>query len=137
MVFLRSMITLMAAAQAAWEAAGGAGAKAGAVARAGAKAGAAPNPADPYMTAVAYFNALRELGSARRIVEDEIGARLLSCSERKRLDEATGLFADRQIAFEPVELTSRLGTADVADAKRKLASTSPRTSVLMWRWPRT
>ena len=124
-VFLRSMITLMAAAQAAWEAAGGAGAKtgakAGAVARAGAKIGAAPNPADPYMTAVAYFNALRELGSARRIVEDEIGARLLSCSERKRLDEATGLFADRQIAFEPVELTSRVGTADVADAKRKLA----------------
>ena len=85
------------------------------------KTGAAPNPADPYMTAVAYFNALRELGSARRIVEDEIGARLLSCSERKRLDEATGLFADRQIAFEPVELTSRVGTADVADAKRKLA----------------
>ena len=120
-VFLRSMITLMAAAQAAWEAAGGAGARAGAVARAGAKTGAAPNPADPYMTAVAYFNALRELGSARRIVEDEIGARLLSCSERKRLDEATGLFADRQIAFEPVELTSRVGTADVADAKRKLA----------------
>ena len=120
-VFLRSMITLMAAAQAAWEAAGGVGAKAGAVARAGAKTGAAPNPADPYMTAVAYFNALRELGSARRIVEDEIGARLLSCSERKRLDEATGLFADRQIAFEPVELTSRVGTADVADAKRRLA----------------
>ena len=112
-VFLRSMITLMAAAQAAWEVAGGAGAVA--------RAGAAPNPADPYMTAVAYFNALRELGSARRIVEDEIGARLLSCSERKRLGEATGLFADRQIAFEPVELTSRVGTADVADAKRRLA----------------
>ena len=181
-VFLRSMITLMAAAQAAWEAAGGvggagirtgagsraeagvrpriksdagagvrpgaragtrsdaeagagAGAKSGAGAgagsgvrprtrsdaRPGARPGAAPNPADPYMTAVAYFNALRELGSARRIVEDEIGARLLSCSERKRLDEATGLFADRQIAFEPVELTSRVGTADVAEAKRRLA----------------
>ena len=156
-VFLRSMITLMAAAQAAWEAAGGAGARirpgAGTGARSGAEAGAgagakpsasagagsgakprtrsnagtgvgpgaAPNPADPYMTAVAYFNALRELGSARRIVEDEIGARLLSCSERKRLDEATGLFADRQIAFEPVELTSRVGTADVAEAKRRLA----------------
>ena len=174
-VFLRSMITLMAAAQAAWEAAGGSGsgfaagtetvagsrigarsatsaaarsragatsgftvgpgAKAGsragsmaatksgsrATAAAGFGSGSAPNPADPYMTAVAYFNALRELGSARRIVEDEIGARLLSCSERRRLDEATGLFADRQIAFEPVELTSRVGTADVADAKRRLA----------------
>ena len=178
-VFLRSMITLMAAAQAAWEAAGGAGSgfaagtetvagsrigarsvarsgvaaksgfaagaesrtgarsatsaaarsRAGAATRSGSRAraaaglgfGAASNPADPYMTAVAYFNALRELGSARRIVEDEIGARLLSCSERRRLDEATGLFADRQIAFEPVELTSRVGTADVADAKRRLA----------------
>ena len=174
-VFLRSMITLMAAAQAAWEAAGGAGsgfaagtetvagsrtgarsvARSGVAAKSGFAAGAetvagagsrtgarsatsaaarsragaatrsgsgsAPNPADPYMTAVAYFNALRELGSARRIVEDEIGARLLSCSERRRLDEATGLFADRQIAFEPVELTSRVGTADVADARRRLA----------------
>ena len=121
-VFLRSMITLMAAAQAAWEAAGGVGgAGTGIRAGAGPRPGTAPNPADPYMTAVAYFNALRELGSARRIVEDEIGARLLSCSERKRLDEATGLFADRQIAFEPVELTSRVGTADVAEAKRRLA----------------
>ena len=30
------------------------------------------NPADPYMTALCYFNALRELGGARRIVEDEV-----------------------------------------------------------------
>lgn len=106
-VFLRSVITLMAAAQAAWEAA--------------AVAGNDPNPADPYMTVVAYFNALRELGSARRIVEDEISARLQTYSDRKRLDEATSLFAKRNIAFEPIELTSRVGTAEVADAKRKLA----------------
>ena len=105
-VFLRSMITLMAAAQAGWDAAG---------------PGGGSNPADPYMTAVAYFNALRELGSARRIVEDEIGARLSSYAERKRPGETAGLFADRRIAFEPVELTSRVGTADVADAKRRLA----------------
>jgi hypothetical protein len=32
----------------------------------------AANPADPYMTALCYFNALRELGGARRIVEDEV-----------------------------------------------------------------
>ena len=105
-IFLRSMITLMAAAKAAWEAAA---------------EGPGPNPADPYMTAVAYFNALRELGSARRIVEDEIGSRLQTYAGHKRLDEAAGLFADRQIAFEPVELNSRVGTADVADAKRRLA----------------
>ncbi len=105
-VFLRSTITLMAAAQAAWEAA--------------AKQGGG-NPADPYMTAVAYFNALRELGSARRIVEDEIGSRLPTYGDHKRTDEADGPFANRQIAFEPVELTSRVGTAQVADAKRRLA----------------
>ena len=96
----------MAAAQAAWNAA----AKGGGI-----------NPADPYMTVVAYFNALRELGSARRIVEDEIGLRLLTYAGRKRLDDATGLFADRKIAFEPVELTSRVGTASVAEAKRRLS----------------
>ncbi len=105
-VFLRSAIALMAAAQAAWESGA---------------AGAGANPADPYMTVVAYFNALRELGSARRIVEDEIGSRLLTYSNRKRLDETAGPFADRRIAFEPVELTSRVGTANVAEAKRRLA----------------
>ena len=104
-VFLRSMTTLMAAAHAVW------------------KAGSAiqSNPADPFMTAVSYFNALRELGSARRIVEDEVSARLLTYEGRKRLGETVGLFANRQIGVEPVELTSRVGTASVAEAKRKLA----------------
>ena len=32
----------------------------------------AENPADPYMTLLGYFNSLRELGGARRIVEDEV-----------------------------------------------------------------
>ena len=53
--------------------------------------------------------------------EDEISARLLTYADRKRLDETVGLFVNRRIAFEPVELTSRVGTADVANAKRKLA----------------
>ena len=105
-IFLRSTITLMAAAQAAWNTA----AKGGGI-----------NPADPYMTVVAYFNALRELGSARRIVEDEVGSRLQTYSGHQRLDDAAGMFADRQIAFEPVELTSRVGTAKVAEAKRRLS----------------
>ena len=30
------------------------------------------NPADPYMTVLGYFNALRELGGARRILEEEV-----------------------------------------------------------------
>ena len=104
-IFLRCMTTLMAASQAAWNAGGSTD----------------PNPADPYMTAVAYFNSLRELGSARRIAEDEINSRLLTYSERKRLGESEGLFDNRSISLEPVELTSRIDTAKVADAKRKLA----------------
>ena len=105
-VFLKSMITLMAAAQLAWEAA---------------EERVESNPADPYMTVVAYFNALRELGSARRITEDEVRSRLLNYHGRTRLDEPTGLFVNRQIGLEPVELTSRVGTAKVAEAKRKLS----------------
>ena len=90
-IFLRCMTTVMAAAQAAWNAADGS---------------VTPNPADPYMTAVAYFNALRELGSARRIVEDEVNTRLLTYAGRKRVGDADGLFDNRTIALEPVELTS-------------------------------
>ena len=104
-VFLRATTTLMAAAKAA----------------AGlADPSSNPNPSDPYLTTVAYFNALRELGSARRIVEDEISSRLLTYSQRKRLYESRGMFSDRQISVEPVELTSRVGTAQVAEAKRRL-----------------
>jgi hypothetical protein len=34
-----------------------------------------PNAADPYLTLVGYFNALRELGAMRRVVEDEVPQR--------------------------------------------------------------
>jgi len=54
--------------------------------------GQTPNPVDPYMTLVGYFNSLRELGGARRIVEDEIRNRLADYSRRKRVGEAEGLF---------------------------------------------
>jgi hypothetical protein len=79
------------------------------------------NPADPYMTLVGYYNALRELGGARRLIEDEVRNRLVGYSSRKRQGEAEGLFANRQIDYEPVELTSRESTARVSEAKRRLA----------------
>lgn len=60
--------------------------------------------ADAWMTLVGYFNAIRELGGTRRIVEDEISSRL------KRMDER-GL-ANRFInAIE--ELTSRKSATDI------------------------
>ena len=42
------------------------------------------NPADPYMTLLGYFNSLRELGGARRLIEDEVRNRLAGYSDRKR-----------------------------------------------------
>ena len=100
LVFLRALTTLLAAAQ-----------------QADAKD---PAAADPYMTAVCYFNALRELGGARRIVEDEVRARLRGYgTERRRRDPVDQPFADRAMR-EPMELTSRVTTDKVADAKRRL-----------------
>ncbi len=81
------------------------------------------NPADPYMTALCYFNALRELGASRRIVEDEVANNLRSWP-LKRLRDGEDIsgspFASRNIAA-PEELTSRLSTDLVARAKGRLA----------------
>lgn len=81
------------------------------------------NPADPYVTLLGYFNSLRELGGSRRITEDEVRSRLQQYHQRRRLDPEDKLFQKRTIAYEPVELTSRVSTNKVADAKRKLALT--------------
>lgn len=78
------------------------------------------NPADPYMTLLGYFNSLRELGGARRLVEDEVRTKLTGLGIRRRVDEEDGLFENRTIAYEVVELTSRVSTDKVSDAKRRL-----------------
>ena len=79
-----------------------------------------PNPVDPYMTLLGYFNSLRELGGSRRIVEDEVTSRLRVYDRRRRVAEASGAFAARSIG-EVVELTSRETTAKVSLAKHRLA----------------
>ena len=100
LIFLRVLTTLLAAAHA--EAAFGA-------------------DADAYETALCYFNALRELGGARRIVEDEVRVRLAAYgAERRRLKPTDAPFADRRLR-EPLELTSRVSTDQVAEAKERLA----------------
>jgi hypothetical protein len=97
---------LLAAANAAYAAGGGAEAEA--------------NPADPYMTALCYFNALRELGGARRIVEDEVRERVGRYgSKRRRVEPPNPVLVDRLIG-DPLELTSRVSTDDVAKAKARL-----------------
>jgi hypothetical protein len=83
----------------------------------------ASNPADPYMTLLGYFNSLRELGGARRLIEDEVRTQLTNRGIRKRVGEATGSFVDRTIAYEAIELTSRISTNKVSEAKRRLEQT--------------
>ena len=78
------------------------------------------NPADPYMTVLGYFNSLRELGGARRILEEEVQNTIKSYGIRKRLGEDRGLFQDRKNFSEVVELTSRVPTNKVAEARRRL-----------------
>ena len=108
LVFLRALTTLLSAAQAAYDQA------------ASTVVPGKSNPADPYMTALCYFNALRELGGARRIVEDEVRDRVSRYgTQRCRAEPPDVVFADRQIKA-PMELTSRESTDKVADAKQRL-----------------
>ena len=78
------------------------------------------NPADPYMTVLGYFNSLRELGGARRILEEEVQNTVGRYGERRRIGERRGLFQNRVVGTEVVELTSRVSTDKVAEARRRL-----------------
>lgn len=78
--------------------------------------------ADAYLTLVGYFNALRELGGMRRLVEDDVRQQ---AGERSKRVPAGGLelnpwMVDRPIA-EPLELTSRVPTGKITETKARLA----------------
>jgi hypothetical protein len=50
-----------------------------------------------------------------------VRTRLATYAQRRRAGEEVGSFANRTIAYDVVELTSRVDTDKVADAKRRLA----------------
>ena len=102
----RVLLALMGAAAHAWHEAGG--------------DRNSRNPADPYMTALAYFNSLRELGGARRIMEEEVSTTITRYGARRRIGETHRLFRDRTTFSEVLELTSRVSTDKVAEARRRL-----------------
>jgi hypothetical protein len=107
-ILLRSALALLAAGETAYLQAGGKQNR--------------NNPADPYMTLLGYFNSLRELGGSRRIIEDEVTARLSQYSLRRRIEPDDRLFTNRKINYDVLELTSREPTNKVATAKARLAS---------------
>ena len=102
----KTVLALMGAAEKAYRDAGGHGNHA--------------NPADPYMTLLGYFNSLRELGGGRRVLEEQVRTTISSYGERRRIGEKRGLFRDRKTFSEVVELTSRVSTNKVAEARQRL-----------------
>lgn len=67
--------------------------------------------ADPYMTLVAYFNALRELGGMRRLVEDDVSSRLSRPFHAQLPRRRTPLVS---------ELTSRVPSQSIKQALKEI-----------------
>ena len=80
-----------------------------------------PNPADPYMTLLGYFNTIKELGISRRLIEEELTSQLATHGERRRLGDMVERTANRRISNIPLELTSRVSTTEVSHTKDRLA----------------
>jgi hypothetical protein len=105
-VMLRVFLALLSASKKHWDANGGP---------------RRDNPADPYMTLLGYFNSLKELGNARRIVEDEVVSRARDYSQHTRIKDDPQHFADRVLNYDVEELTSRVSTVKVSQTKAALA----------------
>ena len=86
----------------------------------------ADTPADPYTTVVGYFNALRELGGMRRLVEDEVRQRCAKIAEHGPEGGAQSArwFRVRELG-EPVELTSRESTGSIGRTRARLKLPHP------------
>ncbi|MCP9808693.1 DISARM system helicase DrmA [Cyanobium sp. HWJ4-Hawea] len=81
-----------------------------------------PNPVDPYLTLLGYFNTIKELGITRRLIEEEVTSQLTTYDQRRRLvGDPQPRYAKRKIANEPLELTSRVPTSEVSTTKARLA----------------
>lgn len=94
-VELRVFTSLMAAAKAIWD-----------------ELGEDALAADPWMTTVGYFNAVRELAGMRRMAEDELRTKL------RRSRFTTGLANRPSVDLE--ELTSRVSSDDIKQILRRL-----------------
>lgn len=81
----------------------------------------AANPADTYCTMVAYFNTLRELGGAQRLVQEEVNPRAGRLDERHAIQErASPWCQSRHLNFDVLELTSRQSTDQIRQTTTKL-----------------
>ncbi|MGB9631714.1 MAG: DISARM system helicase DrmA [Chloroflexaceae bacterium] len=72
-----------------------------------------PDVADAYFTLIGYFNSLRELGGALRLVEDDIVQRMKLLASQRKKDL-------REIAAEDCELTSRIPSTRIPAILKQL-----------------
>lgn len=68
--------------------------------------------ADPYMTLVGYFNSLRELGGALRLVQDDVRSRIMFLVKRLNIQP--------KYIDNPVELTSNVDAIEIPLVLSKL-----------------
>jgi hypothetical protein len=74
------------------------------------------NLVDPYMTLVGYFNAMRDLGGLRRVLDDAIRTRLRNMDKRGLANRPLGTYSIS-------ELTSRIGATEIPDILDRLGAT--------------
>lgn len=75
-----------------------------------------PSPTnDAYMTLVGYFNSIRELGGALRLVDDDVPARLRVLRKRG--------FGPTRTIFEKDELTAQKRSSEIPDLLKRLDRT--------------
>ena len=115
-LLLRASLALMSSAQQAWKAA-----EKERTAQRRRNQEPGPNPADPYMTLLGYFNTIKELGISRRLIEEELTSQLATHGDRKRVGDAIERAANRKISNIPLELTSRVSTTEVSNTKDRLS----------------
>ncbi|MDR3081752.1 MAG: DISARM system helicase DrmA [Streptomyces sp.] len=77
-------------------------------------------PADPYMTLVGYFNATRELAGMRRYMDDDITTRVRSNGSRRGQETLADRIVGRAGMLSIQELTSRISSADIGAALKRL-----------------
>ncbi|MDQ0878980.1 hypothetical protein QFZ77_007639 [Paenibacillus sp. V4I3] len=77
-----------------------------------------PVDLDPYQTLVGYFNSLRELGGAVRLIEDDVKARIRVLAQRTKGQKYT--YKARILKESVPELTSRVDSSEIPAILQRL-----------------
>ena len=81
---------------------------------------------DPYGTLVGYFNSLRALGGAKRLVEDDVTLRRLFYLAQRDKFAFYQKRRNQRYLYEPKELTSRLASWEIPPLLKRMDNTFPR-----------